>query len=163
MSTNIAEYGAIDCDIHPAVPNMRALLPYLDEYWRDAIVSRGIANANQDLTSYPPNAPLSVRPDRKPDGGNAGTDIALLKTQALDAFGTRFAIGNVLHGALVYANEYMAAALCSAVNDWLAKEWLDEEPRLRASILVPAESPELAVEEIERLAPTSASFKCCCS
>ena len=41
MSTNIAEFGAIDCDIHPAVPNMRALLPYLDEYWRDAIVSRG--------------------------------------------------------------------------------------------------------------------------
>ena len=22
--------GAIDCDIHPAVPGMRALLPYLD-------------------------------------------------------------------------------------------------------------------------------------
>jgi len=26
--------GAIDCDIHPAVPDMRALLPYMDEYWR---------------------------------------------------------------------------------------------------------------------------------
>jgi predicted TIM-barrel fold metal-dependent hydrolase len=152
LSTNIAEFGAIDCDIHPAVPNMRALLPYLDEYWRDAIVSRGIAGANQDLSSYPPNAPLSVRPDWKPEKGNAGTDIALLKTQALDAFGTRFAIANPLHGALVYANEYMAAALCSAVNDWMAKEWLDADPRLRASILVPAESPELAVAEIERLA-----------
>jgi len=50
---------------------MRALLPYLDEYWRDAIVSRGIVGANQDLTSYPPNAPLSARPDWKPEKGNA--------------------------------------------------------------------------------------------
>ena len=47
----------------------------------------------------------------------------------------------------------MAAALCAAVNDWMAKELLDREPRLRASILVPAQSPELAVREIERLAP----------
>ena len=46
----------------------------------------------------------------------------------------------------------MAAALCSAVNDWVAKELLDREPRLRASILVPAHNPELAVREIERVA-----------
>src|ERR1700759_1363054 len=26
--------GAIDCDLHPAVPGMSVLLPYLDDYWR---------------------------------------------------------------------------------------------------------------------------------
>ena len=46
----------------------------------------------------------------------------------------------------------MAAALCAAVNDWVAQELLDREPRLRASILVPAQNPELAVAEIERVA-----------
>jgi hypothetical protein len=25
--------GAIDCDIHPGVPNIKALLPYMDEFW----------------------------------------------------------------------------------------------------------------------------------
>jgi uncharacterized protein len=39
------------------------------------------------------------------------------------------------------------------VNDWIAAEWLDREPRLRASIVVPMQNPELAVEEIERVAP----------
>jgi predicted TIM-barrel fold metal-dependent hydrolase len=131
---------------------MRALLPYLDDYWREAIVSRNIASANHDLTSYPPNAPVSVRPDRKPETGNAGSDLDLLRTQALDAYGTRYAICNCLHAAMMYANEYMAAALCRALNDWLANDWLQKEPRLRASIVVPPECPELAVEEIERRA-----------
>ena len=35
----------------------------------------------------------------------------------------------------------------------MREHWLDKEPRLRASIVVPAQAPMLAVEEIERLAP----------
>src|SRR3546814_17555312 len=46
----------------------------------------------------------------------------------------------------------MAAGFARAVNDWMAREWLDREPRLRASIVVPPQCPELAVEEIERCA-----------
>ena len=34
--------GAIDCDIHPAVPSTRALLPYLDDYWREHVLRRGL-------------------------------------------------------------------------------------------------------------------------
>ncbi|MGA7490114.1 MAG: amidohydrolase family protein, partial [Xanthobacteraceae bacterium] len=58
----------------------------------------------------------------------------------------------VLHGAVALFNEDMAAALCTAVNAWTARELLDREPRLRASILVPAHNPALAVAEIERRA-----------
>ena len=42
-------------------------------------------------------------------------------------------------------------AFASAVNDWIAPEFLDKEPRLRASIVIPTQSPEMAVNEIERL------------
>jgi predicted TIM-barrel fold metal-dependent hydrolase len=42
--------------------------------------------------------------------------------------------------------------LCRAVNDWLAEHWLDKDPRLAASIVVPPQNPDLAVEEIERRA-----------
>jgi len=77
----------------------------------------------------------------------------MIRSQALDPFGCRFAICNVLHGAVALFNEDMAMALCSAINDWVAKELLDREPRLRASILVPVHNPERAVAEIERVAP----------
>ena len=46
----------------------------------------------------------------------------------------------------------MARAVARAINDWIAKEWLDRDPRLRASITVPTQNVEFAVEEIERCA-----------
>ena len=46
----------------------------------------------------------------------------------------------------------MAAAFCRALNDWIAKEWLDRDPRLRASIVMPMQNTEYAVDEIERCA-----------
>ena len=144
--------NAIDCDVHPSVPGTKALLPYFDAYWRDAIVSRGIDRLNLDLTSYPAAAPLSGRSDWRPKQGSPGSDIEQIRRQALDGFGTRFAILNCLHAGQVFHSEDMGAAFCRAVNDWLAAEWLDREPRFRASIVVPTQSPELAVEEIERRA-----------
>jgi predicted TIM-barrel fold metal-dependent hydrolase len=145
-------YAPIDCDIHPAVPDTKALLPYFDDYWREQITERGIDRISLNLTSYPPNAPLSARPDFKVPGKRTGSDLATLQRQALEPFGTRFAICNVLHAAQVFHSEDMSAVFCTAVNDWLVREWLDKDARLRGSILVPTENPELAVEEIERRA-----------
>ncbi len=142
----------MDCDLHPAPPGVPDLLPYLDEYWRDQIVDRHIARYSFNLTSYPPNSPLSARPDWRQQSGAPGGTLDMIRRQALDPFGSRFAICNVLHGAVALFNEDMAMALCSAVNDWVAKELLDREPRLRASILVPLHNPEHAVAEIERVA-----------
>jgi hypothetical protein len=58
----------------------------------------------------------------------------------------------VLHGGQLLHSEDMAAAFCSAINQWIARELLDRDERLRASILIPLENPQLAVEEIERRA-----------
>ncbi len=143
---------AIDCDVHPAVPSTQTLLPYFDDYWRDAILTRGIDRLNLDLSSYPPGAPLSARADWRPAKGLAGSDLDPLRRQVLDGFGSRIALLNCLHAAQVFHGEDMAAAFCRAINDWLAQEWLDREPRLRASIVIPTQNPELAVEEIERRA-----------
>src|SRR5258708_6588953 len=46
----------------------------------------------------------------------------------------------------------MASAFCKAINDWISAEWLSRDSRLRASIVVPMQAPDLAVEEIERRA-----------
>lgn len=146
--------GAIDCDVHLALPGTHVLLPYFNDYWREHITQRGLERDNLDTGAYPPGAPLSARPDwRGPDGASKpGSDLGLLRTHCLDAFASRYAICNVLHGAQVVYSEDLSAALCRAVNDWVAREWLDREPRLRASIVVPVHSPELAAAEIERCA-----------
>ena len=51
--------GAIDCDIHPSVPGISTLLPYMDDYWQEAFVSRGIDGL--EMASYPPGAPIACR------------------------------------------------------------------------------------------------------
>ena len=100
--------GAVDCDLHPATPTMAALLPYLSDYWRDQFVDRHIDRTSFTLTSYPPNSPLSARPDWRLPSGLPGSDLDAIRRQALDPFGSRFAICNVLHGALALFNEDMA-------------------------------------------------------
>jgi uncharacterized protein len=141
---------AIDCDVHPAVPDMQALLPHLDDYWRASVQERGIDSL--DSISYPPNAPISARPDWRDKKGRAGTDVARTAEQVLDRWGASFAILNCLYGVQLVFNEDMAAAFARAVNGWIAKDWLDRDPRLRASIVVPLQNVEYAVDEIERCA-----------
>jgi len=141
--------GAIDCDVHIALPNTAVLLPHMDEYWREHITQRGLDQDNLDSAAYPANAPITGRPDWR--GTKPGTDLKLLQS-CLDTFDTRYAICNVLHGSPLMFSEDLSAAFCRAINNWVAKEWLDRDPRLRASITVPIHSPELAAAEIERCA-----------
>ena len=144
------EIGGIDCDIHPAVPDLKALHPYLSDHWRDTIIQRGMHELNS--ISYPMNSPLTSRPDWRIPGKPAGSDLELLRQHALNPFQTSIAIANCLYGVQLLFSEDMGAGFARAVNDWMAAEWLDKEPRLRASIVVPAQNPEMAVDEIERVA-----------
>src|SRR6202008_1261612 len=101
----------------------------------------------------PANAPITSRPDWRAADGKAATDLQRLRVQALDPFGTSIAICNCLYGIQPLFSEDMAAAFARAVNQWMACEWLDREPRLRASIVLPMQSVERAVDEITHWAP----------
>ena len=142
--------NAIDCDVHPAVPNFKALLPYLEPFWRDSFIERGIPGF--EANSYPPNAPLSARPDFRGKGGIAATDAKALGAQVFDRWQARYAICNCLYGVELIFSEDMAAAVARGVNDWIAREWLDRDSRLRASIVIPTQNIEMAVDEVERVA-----------
>ena len=144
-----ATTAAIDCDVHPQVPSFKALFPYLEPYWRDSFQERGIPGFESN--SYPPNAPLSARPDFRGKGGSAATDVKALGAQVFDQWHSQLAICNCLYGVELIFSEDMAAAVARGVNDWIAKEWLDRDPRLRASIVIPTQNIELAVAEIERV------------
>ncbi|MDA8049484.1 MAG: amidohydrolase family protein [Rhodospirillales bacterium] len=150
MTVQLRDLGPIDCDVHPPTPRMAELLPYLDPHWREVMVGRGIDGL--ELASYPPGSPLTARPEWHGPDGRPGGDLEMLKREVLERWGVRYAILNCLHGAMAMFSEDMGAALARAVNDWIAKEWLDRDERFRASILVTPRSPELAVAEIERRA-----------
>jgi predicted TIM-barrel fold metal-dependent hydrolase len=143
---------AIDCDAHVSVPAVRVLLPYLDAYWRQQFLTRGIDKLSWNLTSDPPNAPISGRPDWRPKEGKPGASFDLLKAQALDGFGVTAAILTCLYGGVALHSEDMASVVCAAMNDWIAQEWLARDERLRASIVVPLNNPDFAAQEIERRA-----------
>ena len=144
--------GGVDCDVHPTTPTVRQLLPYFDDYWREQIVNRGLDRNDFSLTSFPASAPLFCRPDWRPAAGPPGADAATLAREALDPFGASLAICNVLHGCQTLYTEDMSLVFCRAINDWVAREWLDRDARLRASIVIPIQNPDMAAEEIERVA-----------
>lgn len=142
--------GVIDCDVHNSVPSIEALYPYLSDHWRDFITERGIPSLEPSY--YPRGASLSARPEARLDSGDPpGSDLAVMRQQVLEAWDTQYAILNCLYGVQMVYNEDWAAAMARAINDWQVAEWLDQEPRLRASIVVPTQNPVLAAEEIDRL------------
>lgn len=145
----IVAQGVIDADLNVVVPSYTALLPYLSEYWREQIAQTAFKGPPD--TSYPASAETTARPDAKPAQGPAGSDLALLRQQALDPWNTQIGILTCAYAVDSIHNPDGAAAMASAANDWLIAEWLDKEPRLRASIVVPSQQPEMAAREIDRV------------
>ena len=128
-------------------PGYAALLPYLSEHWRETLARSGLADI--DTVNYPPGSPLSARPDWRPAQGKPAAELAQVQAHALDAWGLGLAILNPLAGVQAVHNEDLGAALARALNTWVAREWLDRDPRLRASIVLPTQSVERCVDELE--------------
>lgn len=142
--------GGVDCDMHPRVPGIDALIPFLPPYWAASVVERGMPGL-ESLT-YPPRSPLSSRPDwREAEAPPCG--VERYRERVLDRYGFRNAIAHCLYGVHMMPSADMAVAFASAVNQWMAATWLDAEPRMRASIVVAWQDPERAVDEIRRCAP----------
>jgi predicted TIM-barrel fold metal-dependent hydrolase len=132
------------------VPDVKALLPLMELFWRDSVEDRGLASLESN--SYPSKAPISARPEWRGMNGLVATDPKELAALVFDRWQAGIAICNCLYGVQLLFSEDMARAFCVALNDWIAKEWLDRDSRLRASIVVPMQNTEYAVDEIERCA-----------
>lgn len=143
--------GAIDTDVHHGVTAVDELFGHLDIQWIDYIVERGLPGFEPNY--YPPQSPLAARPDLAlPDGPPPGSEPRALIGDVLDRAGSAHAILNLLYGVQPMQNEFLAAALSSALNDWQRERWLDADPRLRASIVLPTQDPVAAAREIDRVA-----------
>jgi predicted TIM-barrel fold metal-dependent hydrolase len=141
----------IDCDIHNSVPSVEALFPYLSEHWREYI--RTSAFKGPVDTAYPLRAPTTVAPGiTSPDGKPPGSSLELIQKDVLDPWNVEIGILNCAYAVDSLHNPDTAAAMASAVNDWLIAEWLDRDARLRAAVVVPTRVPEMAAREIDRAA-----------
>jgi predicted TIM-barrel fold metal-dependent hydrolase len=138
----------IDCDVHAVLPSIEALLPYLPAYWREQIAQTGFKGP-QDRW-YPIRA-VAAAPTIKDE--IPASKVEYLRRDVLDARRElEFAILNCDCAVETLHNPDAAAAIASALNEWLAAEWLARDSRLRASIVVPSQFPDLAAAEIDRMA-----------
>ena len=55
--------GGIDCDLHPAVPGIAALLPYLEPQWADAVAQRRQSDGRMDRRGRLAGAALFIGED----------------------------------------------------------------------------------------------------
>jgi predicted TIM-barrel fold metal-dependent hydrolase len=113
-------------------------------------VERGLNSL--DSNSYPLKSPLTSRPEWRNKNGLPAATAKEVGDQVFGRWRSAFCILNCLYGVQLLFSEDMAAAFCRALNDYIAKEWLDRDPRMRASIVIPMQSVEYAVDEIERCA-----------
>ena len=155
----------IDCDVHNALPSDEALQPYMPDEWRerrDALgylplafrqVRENLGDRSYMGAEYPRPTPRASRVDAWPPGGGPpASDLAFTQAQLLDAWDVEAAVLNPLLGIGEMLNLELGSVLASAANDWLAAEWLDPEPRFRASIVVAYEDGLAAAAEIDRMA-----------
>jgi hypothetical protein len=75
---------------------MAALLPLLEEHWRNSVVERGIPSL--EINSYPARAPLSARPQWRGRDGAPDATLGQLTGQVFDRWQARRAICNCLYG-----------------------------------------------------------------
>jgi uncharacterized protein len=140
----------VDCDVHAVVCGVEVLEPYLDDHWREVLATSQFSGPTDQ--AHPPNLATSLADHDPVDGAAPGTTLASVRAQALDPLDTDVAILSCDYAVESVRNPDAAAALASAANDWQIAEWLEPEPRLRASIVVPGGHPRLIADEIERRA-----------
>ena len=139
----------IDTDIHVYFPTQEVLRSYLGQDWQD--YHRTYGQRGYEGAHYPRAMPNAARHDSWPaDGTPPGSNLPLLREQLLDQWGIEIGVLNPLVGAGEQRNLAFGAAFARATNEWQLAEWLEPEPRLRASIIVPWEDGELSAAEIDK-------------
>jgi uncharacterized protein len=142
----------IDAHVNVKVPGIQSLFPFLAGRWQEFIRNAAFTAAGGYDWSYPPGAPTTLRPDPSGTGGSAViTDLSGLQSKVLEPMGLSGAVIACYYGVDMIRHPDFGCALASAVNDWLVEEWLNQDDRVRASMIVGHFDVPAAVKEIDRL------------
>lgn len=139
----------IDCDVHNVVPSMESLHPHLPQHWVEFLTYSQYGGPR--YSAYLTSGPAGPRPDSILSNGHPpGSDVSVTR-QVMDRWGIDLAILNCAYFVETVRMPDLAATLARAVNDWQIQAWLELEPRLRGSVVVPSHYPDLAAQEIDRV------------
>jgi len=144
-----ARPAIIDCDLHNEIDSLKDLYPYLPQRWREHLETFGVRTPNG---GYYPRFMDHREDARPPSGRPPGTDVEFTGRDLLDRYHVAYAILNPAVLANVALDLDLGTALARATNDWQVAEWLDRDPRLRASIMLAPEDPVAAAAEVRRCA-----------
>lgn len=143
--------ASVDCDVHPILPSAKALLPHLDEYWAAQLESQFAPTYEPNY--HPRGSAIAQRPGTTVGAdGRAATDMDNLVSDVFADGDVDYAVLNCLYAVQQIHQPRRQVAHARALNDWIAREWLDRDHRLRASIVVPLTNPAEAAAEIDRCA-----------
>jgi predicted TIM-barrel fold metal-dependent hydrolase len=158
----------IDTDVHETPSGGRAmkdLIPYIDPHWQRYLKGEGCRWVGPPApSSYAqPIATNGVRAEWNSNGvGISGTGSSGSTGNSLDAMKQHLFVdeqvsigilnGPNFHPSGMQSDPAFAVALASAYNDYQIEHWLEQEPRLRGSVHIAAQRPDLAAREIDRVA-----------
>jgi predicted TIM-barrel fold metal-dependent hydrolase len=159
LSKPVVTDGLIDVDIHP-LPKVGGTTPYMPADMQAILDEYGMRTTTglQLISEYPQMYGGAMRGDAWPEEGMPGSDLDLIRKQLLDKYNIQLGVlqclspgGQTLNPAGQALNPELGAALCSSLNDYQIERIVHLEPRLRLSMALTFESPDLAVEEIRRI------------
>ena len=151
-----AAVAFVDCDVHNALPSRDTLMDYLEPKWQQRLqLLKGMPGmtVGGGLYGSRPNLGIFRWDAKPPSGAIPGSDFEFMKQDYLETWPVQRAILAPLDSNGLPQSGRFSGAICAAINDWMAKEWLSRDKRLYGSIVVPTEDGEYAAREIERTAP----------
>lgn len=158
MVERLEEYTVVDVDVHEFDIDPNIYAEYIDDQWTHRV--EHTARTDEPLTqAFGATVPYDVNPENEADTVyGLSEDVSPLTPEGMlafmDAFNTDYAL---LHGHMATAfctlpDDRYAAALSRAYNDYMLDRWLDEDDGLKCEIRVHPDAPDLAAQEIHRLA-----------
>ncbi|HEY8596667.1 MAG TPA: amidohydrolase family protein [Devosiaceae bacterium] len=144
----------IDVDVHPGLASADEIRPYMPRRMWELLGELGPGGRGGG--EYPKAVPEAHRQDAAPAPGQvAGSDLEFMRRQYLDPLNIRYSLLSPLrYSGQTENNPDLAVAVCQAMNEWQRVRWTSQDQRLKASILVPIEQPEVAAQIIEGWADT---------
>ncbi len=146
----------IDCDVHVTWAKLEELLPYLPKVWHNRLL-QGSGHVGRGVYIHPnfysPHRGTHKEAATSAAGGVPGSDPATVVNDWLDRHSIAHAVLNHHDMPIIctWGDIDYPVAIARAYNDWLVEHWLSHTPRFLGSIVVAAQDPRAAAEEIDRV------------
>jgi uncharacterized protein len=143
----------IDCDIHVQIGDREEFLGFVEPAQRAWFREQGPLLGMPGYTWGHPTGFMRAELELSKDGV-PGANADLVRREVFDPYDVEYGLLTADDGVAVSVmpSAYRAATYARAHNDWMRGCWLDADPRFRGTILVPAQDPLAAAEEIRRVA-----------